>query len=129
MWEDGAVAVAAWLTGLPAAAPRALPACRRGFSGRDGEEAGGRRAARGRCPPGEVAVDWLTGLPAAAPRALPACRRGFSGRDGEEAGGGAVPLEGVALSLWGIRPISEKEQVPPGKRTCGPFPIRNLFLF
>ena len=43
--------------------------------------------------------------------------------------GGAVPLEGVALSLWGIRPISEKEQVPPGKRTCGPFPIRNLFLF
>ena len=41
----------------------------------------------------------------------------------------AVPLEGGALSLWGIRPISEKEQVPPGKRTCGPFPIRNLFLF
>ena len=43
--------------------------------------------------------------------------------------GAAVPLEGAALSLWGIRPISEKEQVPPGKRTCGPFPIRNLFFF
>ena len=69
------------------------------------------------------------GCAAAAPRALPACRRGFGWRRMGKKRGGAVPLEGVALSLWGIRPISEKEQVPPGKRTCGPFPIRNLFLF
>lgn len=41
----------------------------------------------------------------------------------------AVPLEGGALSLWGIRPISEKEQSLPGKRACGPFPIHASLLF
>ena len=43
--------------------------------------------------------------------------------------GAAVPLVGFAHSLWGIRPISEKEQGLPGKRTFGPFPIQTLFLF
>ena len=82
MWEDGAVAVAAWLLAS-------------------------RLRLRGLCP-------LAAGV--------------FPGGMGKKRGG-AVPLEGGALSLWGIRPISEKEQVPPGKRTCGPFPIRNLFLF
>ena len=82
MWDDGAVAVAAWLLAS-------------------------RLRLRGLCP-------LAAGV--------------FPGGMGKKRGG-AVPLEGVALSLWGIRPVSEKEQVPPGKRTCGPFPIRNLFLF
>ena len=41
----------------------------------------------------------------------------------------AVPLAGLARSLWGIRPISEKEQSLSGKRACGPFPIQALLLF
>ena len=123
------MAVAAWLLASRLRLRGLCPLAAGVFPGGMGKKRGGRRAARGRCPPGEVAVDWLTGLPAAAPRALPACRRGFGWRRMGKKCGAAVPLEGVALSLWGIRPISEKEQVPPGKRTCGPFPIRNLFLF
>ena len=48
---------------------------------------------------------------------------------GKRSVGAAVPLEGGALSLWGIRPISEKEQSLPGKRACGPFPIHASLLF
>ena len=55
--------------------------------------------------------------------------QGFFRAGWGRSGGAAVPLEGVALSLWGIRPISEKEQSLPGKRACGPFPIQALFLF
>ena len=82
MWEDGAVAVAAWLLAS-------------------------RLRLRGLCP-------LAAGV--------------FPGGMGKKRGG-AVPLEGVALSLWGIRPISEKEQSLPGKRACGPFPIHASFLF
>ena len=57
--------------GLPATAPRALPACRRGFPGGRKEECGGRRAVRGRCPPGEVAVDWPPGCGSAGFARLP----------------------------------------------------------
>ena len=42
--------VAECVIGLPAAALRALPACRRFFLAGDVEDAWGRRAARGRCP-------------------------------------------------------------------------------
>ena len=55
--------------------------------------------------------------------------QGFSGREEKRSVGAAVPLEGAALSLWGIRPISEKEQSLPGKRACGPFPIHASLLF
>ncbi len=51
------------------------------------------------------------------------------GREDGEKREAAVPLAGLARSLWGIRPISEKEQSLPGKRACGPFPIQALFLF
>ena len=96
--------------GLPAAALRALPACRRGFSGRDGEEAGGRRAARGRCPPGEVAVDWLTGLPAAAPRALPACRRGFCWRGMGRSGGPPCRSRAVPSRCGAFAPYQKRNR-------------------
>ena len=76
---------------------------------------------------GAVAV-WLLAVRLRLSGLCPLAAGVFPGGMGKKRGG-AVPLEGVALSLWGIRPISEKEQVPPGKRTCGPFPIRNLFLF
>ena len=76
---------------------------------------------------GAVAV-WLLAVRLRLRGLCPLAAGVFPGGMGKKRGG-AVPLEGVALSLWGIRPISEKEQVPPGKRTCGPFPIRNLFLF
>ena len=68
---------------------------------------------------------WLCGCGSAGFARLP---QGFPGGMGKKRGG-AVPLEGVALSLWGIRPISEKEQSLPGKRACGPFPIHASLLF
>ena len=76
---------------------------------------------------GAVAV-WLLAVRLRLRGLCPLAAGVFPGGMGKKRGA-AVPLEGGALSLWGIRPISEKEQSLPGKRACGPFPIHASLLF
>ena len=118
--------MAAWLLASRLRLRGLCPLAAGVFPGGMGKKRGGAVPLEGVALP----VRWrLTGLPAAAPRALPACRRGFCWQRMGKKRGAAVPLEGGALSLWGIRPISEKEQSLPGKRACGPFPIHASLLF
>ena len=99
------------------------------FLAGDGEDAWGRRAARGRLAFWCVAAECVIGLPVAASAGFARLPQVFSWRGMGRMRGAAVPLEGDALSLWGIRPISEKEQSLSGKRAFGPFPIQTSLLF
>ena len=79
-----------------------------------------------RCGLAERVKGWPPGC---GVRGLCPLAAGFSWRGMWRMRGAAVPLEGDALSLWGIRPISEKEQSLSGKRAFGPFPIQTSLLF
>ncbi len=110
MWEDGAVAVAAWLLASRLRLCGLCPLAAGVFRAGGKKERGGRRAARGRCPPGGMAVDWLTGLPAAAPRALPACRRGFCWRGMGRCGGPPCRSRAVPSRCGAFAPYQKRSK-------------------
>ncbi len=99
------------------------------FPGGDVGGCGGPPCARGRLAFWCVAAECVIGLPVAASAGFARLPQVFSWRGMGRMRGAAVPLEGDALSLWGIRPISEKEQSLSGKRAFGPFPIQTSLLF